>query len=475
MNFLHSYLSCRLSGSGLLMMLLAAPAWSSPALDALIAKGLTRNPELAAQLLTLEASRQSLNEANAARKPVIGLSARASVAEGGRTFDIPIGDALNPVYRNLEQINSQANVPNAPKYPTLQNQSNKLLRPREQETKITLTAPLYVPTLAPKINAVAASGQASAAQVESVARHLVRDIKVAYYGLQQAQAQQLVLSSSEQLLKENLRVNQALLAQGKITRDAVLRAEAELLAVQQTMAEVKFQADFAGRRLNVLTHQPQDNVIVAKGPLNPQTDALQMDDFQVSPELRQIQAGVEARKQLEAAARNSFLPTVGFAADAGIQGTSYASAPGSGFAIASVVLSWNFSDGGARDAQLGQALALRQQQEAQQENARNLLENVLRSAAERLKLSISQLSTAQARQSASEEAFRIALKKKDAGSLTQLEFFDSQRSLTDARQSVVTATAQLNSAAAEFELAKSSYVLPSHLTQANAWAQGTQP
>ncbi len=471
MNFLHSCLPGRLSGSGLLMMLLAAPAWSSPALDALIAKGLSRNPELAAQLQTLEASRQSLNEANAARKPVIGLSARASVAEGGRTFDIPIGDALNPVYRNLEQLNG----PNAPKYPTLQNQSNKLLRPREQETKITLTAPLYVPTLAPKINAVAASGQASAAQVESVARHLVRDIKVAYYGLQQAQAQQLVLSSSEQLLKENLRVNQALLAQGKITRDAVLRAEAELLAVQQTMAEVKFQADFAGRRLNVLTHQPQDNVIAAKGPLNPQTDALQMDDFQVSPELRQIQAGVEARKQLEAAARNSFLPTVGFAADAGIQGTSYASAPGSGFAIASVVLSWNFSDGGARDAQLGQALALRQQQEAQQENAKNLLENVLRSAAERLKLSISQLSTAQARQSASEEAFRIALKKKDAGSLTQLEFFDSQRSLTDARQSVVTATAQLNSAAAEFELAKSSYVLPSHLTQANAWAQGTQP
>jgi outer membrane protein TolC len=471
MKFDWHYVFTKKSSAIGLLMCLAAPVGANPTLDALIFKGLTSNPELAAQQQTLAASRESLNEAHAAAKPVIALSARASVAEGGRTFDIPIGDALNPVYRNLEQING----PNAPKYPTLQNQSNRLLRPHEQETKLTFTAPLYAPTLAPKINAVAASGQASAAQVESVARRLVRDIKVAYYGLQQAQAQQVVLSASEQLLKENLRVNEALLAQGKITRDAVLRAEAELLAVRQAVAETQFQADFSSRRLNVLTNQPQDTAVVLKGPLKAQTEVLQMDDFQVPPELRQIQAGVEARKQLELAAKKNFLPTVGFAADAGIQGSNYGSAPGSGFAIASVVLSWNFSDGGARNAQLAQALALRQQQEAQQEHAKNVLENVLRSTGERLKLSVSQLATAQARQAASEEAFRIALKKKDAGSLAQLEFFDVQRNLTESRQSVVAATAQLNSAAAEFELAKSSYVLPSHLTQSTAWTQGSKP
>jgi outer membrane protein TolC len=44
------------------------------------------------------------------------------------------------------------------------------------------------------------------------------------------------VSASEALLQENLRVNESLFANGKVTEDQVLRAKAELLAVPATAA-----------------------------------------------------------------------------------------------------------------------------------------------------------------------------------------------------------------------------------------------
>lgn len=436
--------------------------------DELVKLALERNPTLSGQQQALQAGVEQFREAVANGSPTVGLNARVSVAEGGRTFEIPTGDALNPVYRNLEALN-QRNGIQAPPYPTLQNQTLSLLRPREQDTRVVMTAPLYAPTLEPRIRAAGAAAVATSAAMESNARHLVRDVKVAWHGAQQALAQKQVFEASARLLQENLRVHEVLLQQGKITRDAVLRAQAELLAVQQAVDEAQFQADNAARRLNVLTAMPLETEVrvpveaLANGDASAAklvNEAMSMDNFQLPPELRQLGAGVQARKSLEEAARKNFRPTVGVAVEAGYQGTNYATGPGTGVAIASVVLNWKFSDGGVRDAQLGAAAAARRQIELQQEDAKAQLEGVLRSSGERLLLSTRQLRSAQARQAAAEESFRIAQLKRDSGNLSQIEYFDAQRVLTDARSAAVTAQAQMNVAAAEFELAKSSYPLP---------------
>jgi outer membrane protein TolC len=435
-------------------------------LDALVALALRNNPTLAGQQQAVVAGLEQVKQVAANRYPTVGLNARATVAEGGRSFDIPTGDALNPVYRNLEVLNQRNGVPAGP-YPTLQNQRLSLLRPHEQDTRVVVTAPLYAPALQSQIQAAGASAIAVSAKLESDARHLVRDVKVAYQGIAQALAQKQVLSASSVLLAENLRVNEVLFAEGKITRDAVLRAQAELLNVRQAVAEAQFTADQAARRLNVLTQRPLDTEVFMPAQVSPKTDALHMDGFQVPPELRQILAGIEARKSLETAARKSFLPTVGFAAEAGYQGSNYSTGPNTGVALASIVLNWKFSDGGARDAQVGAALAQRRQLELQEDDARRQLEQVLRGSADRYRLSLSQLQSSQSRQRASEEAFRIASRKRESGNLSQLEFFDAERALTDSRQAAVAAAAQVNVAAAEFELAKSSFPLPAHLQQMN--------
>lgn len=437
-------------------------------LDAVVKLALERNPLLAGQQQALQAGVEQFREAQASGAPTIGLNARVSVAEGGRTFEVPTGDLLNPVYRNLNALNAAA-MNGAPTFPTLQNQTLNLLRSREQDTRVVMTAPLYAPTLEPRIRAAGAAAVATSAAMESNARHLVRDVKVAWHGAQQALAQKQVFEASARLLEENLRVHEVLLKQGKITRDAVLRAQAELLAVQQAVDEAQFQADNAARRLNVLTARPLETALrlpadavsmKAGSGVEGLETYVSLDGFQLPPELRQLGAGLQARKSLEEAARKNYRPTVGLAVEAGYQGVDYSTGPGTGVAIASVVMNWKFSDGGLRDAQLGAASAARRQIELQQEDAEAQLEGILRSSGERVVLSLQQMKTAQARLQASEESFRIAQLKRESGNLSQLEFFDAQRVLTDARSAAVSAQAQLNVAAAEFELAKSSYPLP---------------
>src|SRR3546814_9683511 len=62
-----------------------------------------------------------------------------------RTIDIPTGQLLNPVYDTLNRFLAERGEP--PQFPNVPDQSIALLRDREQETKLSLSAPLIAPEL----------------------------------------------------------------------------------------------------------------------------------------------------------------------------------------------------------------------------------------------------------------------------------------------------------------------------------------
>lgn len=78
----------------------------------------------------------ALKEARALFYPTITLNGNYTIAEGGRTIDIPIGDLLNPVYSTLNQIT------NSNSFPTLQNQSVLINPDNFYDAKIHTTMPL---------------------------------------------------------------------------------------------------------------------------------------------------------------------------------------------------------------------------------------------------------------------------------------------------------------------------------------------
>ena len=98
------------------------------------------------------------------------------------------------------------------------------------------------------------------------ARRLKRDITVGYLAWLQASKTVAIVDSSRALLAENLRVNDSLFRNGKITQDQVLRARAELLAVDQQLRDAQNGQSQARSYLNFLLNRDLDAALEPAEP-----------------------------------------------------------------------------------------------------------------------------------------------------------------------------------------------------------------
>ena len=413
-----------------------------------IAQGRESNLALNAAGADVRRAQAQLEEARARWRPTVALAARYSRADGGRTIDLPLGDLVNPAYRTLNQL-LQAQGQPAP-FQDIANQQISFLREREQETKLSLTTPLWAPAIDAGIDAADATLAATDAARAAYARTLERDIEVAYLDWLRANAAQAIVQASRDLLAENLRVNTVLFDNGKITRDQVLRAQAEVLALEQQALEAGNGVTLARNYFNFLLNRPLDATIDAAevpdpvafaaqrlAALGADPDALadaRLEDYAAGAraELGQIDAQVRAAAAGVAAERASYQPTVAFAVDAGIQGEDYGFGSGQNYAIASLVFDWRLYDGGQRKSRVAAARATLERAEIARSEVGDQIALQVRQAADRLRTARASLATASARQDAAREAFRIASRKRDAGSIAQVEFIDARTALTSA-------------------------------------------
>lgn len=446
------------------LLLAATPvqAGGDPVLEGYIDEALRANPAMRARTLASEAAREDATAAARQQWPELSLAARYTRAEGGRTLDFPTGDLLNGVYATLNRFLVERGE--APVFPTIANQQIALLREEEQETKLSLLAPLYAPALWANAAARESLFQGSLAGREAYARTLAREVQRAYYGAAQAESAASILDASERLLAENVRVTEALLAAGKVTRDRVLRAEAERLAIVQRIDAAKARAVQARRLLNLLRGTTPDAPLQLPAPENlPLPSVPAASQATQRPELRQLDAGIEAREAGQRAARAALLPTLSLAADYGYQGEDYDFGPQSDFGTVSLVLRWNLFDFGSRSAQRRKAAAEAEQLRAERLDLERRLALARSSAAEDLATALRALHVADARLAAADESFRIATRKREAASLSQIEFLDAERALTEARLNGAIARYAALDSAAELELASASRSLPAAL------------
>jgi len=336
-----------------------------------LADALASNASLKAQDFAVEAAAQGLGAARARRAPQLSLNARYTVADGGRAFEIPSGDLVNPAYQTLNQLT--AGTPNATQFPVFSNTRVNFLRRTEQDTRLSFSAPIYAPQITEQIRIRAAEFEGSIATREAFARTLVRDVKTAYFQLAQVQAGIRILEASQLTLAENRRVAESLVAAGKATRDRVLRAEAEFLAVEQRLHAARNSERAARRYLNLLRNRDEaEAVLVSETALSP--SSVDKSDSGTRPELRTLDFQIDAADHATRLAGSSFLPTLSFVADSGVQGTSYAIDRDSDVSTASLVLNWTVFDFGARRAAESQARAQSQQLQATRDDVRRQLD-----------------------------------------------------------------------------------------------------
>jgi outer membrane protein TolC len=463
---------------GLLIVAGAHPglAQDTPVLSRLIDEGLRSNLALQQRETNLRRSRQVLREVRSGFFPTLTMQARYSRAEGGRTIDLPIGDLVNPAYQTLNDLlaarGEEAN------FPTVENQTIRFLRKREQETTLQLRQPLFEPQVWYGARAQRHQVASEEASVEAFRRELARDIKTAYYRVRQAERAIAILGAAEQLVAENRRTNERLYAANTVTQDAVFRAEAEALDVRQQRAEARARYDRARRALNFLVNRPLgaplDTARVPVDVLVEREAARVMQPLRAErttastlgsrstplvangaqrPELEVLAAAAAAADDQRQLARSGYLPSVSLAVDGGIQGRSYGFSGEQPFVMTSVVLRWNLFDGFGEAARTEQAALTAQRLRTQREETALRIQQQVQSAWDDVQVARRSLQTAEARVRAARESFRITNRRAEEGRANQVTFLDARTTLTDAELNLTITRFELLARLAELEFA----------------------
>jgi outer membrane protein TolC len=436
-------------------------------IDSYVREGLKSNLGLRAQSLEVERAQAALDAARAKYFPEAGFAARYTRAEGGRTIDLPLGDALNPAYQTLNDLLVQPGQ--QPQFPVVRNETINFLREREQDTRITLRMPLIAPAIPAAVRAQRELLGASESSRAAFGRRLKRDITVGYLDWLSAMRTRGIVDASVALLNENLRVNDSLNRNGKITQDQVLRARAELLAVTQQSREAENGASQAQSYLNFLLNRPLDTVLEnaeVGASITATSRALaELRQFALDnrPELAQLRHLSRASEAQTRVARADRWPTLSFGADGGIQGEQYDFGRGSNYATVSLLLNWTFFDGGARRAAVRQADATARRTATQLDELSQQVQLEVQQSLDRLETSADSLATAEARADAARAAFRIASRKRDEGVISQVEGIDARSSLTSAELNLNVTRFDVLARQAELDYATAAGNLPMDL------------
>jgi len=438
-------------------------------LQRLVDEALEANLQLRASGATVQQRLAALEQARARYLPAIDFAARYTVADGGRTIDIPVGDLLNPVYETLDQMLVAQGQP--PQFPRVSNQSIEFLRNPEQETKILLQQPLYEPRIGPAVDANSAQVTRAEADLAALRSQVIRDVKQAYYGWLAADQAVAVLDATLEATRANLAANESLYRNGRVTRDLVYRAEADVLEIEQQRLATASRVRIARSYVNLLRNAPLAQPLPRSNLDAPtierfrgrlvrtlagrQLDARLLQDLagERRQELKSLDAAILAGLAQQDLARAAFKPTLGLGAEAGIQGTDYGFEDEDRYVLASLVLRFNAFRGGADRAALDEARALTAQLRATRDLAGQQVSLEVQQALETFEVAEASLDTASKREQAASGAFQIISRKRDLGQVNQAEFIDARRAYTDAALNVTRVRAEYLARLAELEFA----------------------
>ncbi len=437
-------------------------------LDQYISEALQSNIALQRQELSYAKSLEALKEAKANFLPSLSLNARYSVARGGRAFEIPIGDLMNPVYSNLNLVNNlnqstTPDYPTFPEYPQIENEQVNFLRETEQETYFRMVWPVLNTAILNNQKIQANLSEAEKLSVDIYKRELIKEVKTAYFNYAKAAAAVDLFENTMDLVAENLRASNSLFENHKVTKDAVYAAEAQLKSVEQQLAEAQKNEQVAAAYFNFLLNRDYSTSIEIAPIEEKALAAWSLDEarrqaFRSREEFQQLNHFMSASQDQIKMNKDALLPDLNLVVDYGVQGTNYAINSDSDFAMGSLVMSWDLVDF-KRKHKVQKAQIAREEVAKQKEEAYQQIGLQVVSAFYELEASRKSIAAARAEVQSARQAFRLVDKKYRQAQANQVEFVDARTRLTNAEQNLIIAQYDYQVQIAEYERVTGTYAL----------------
>ena len=411
-----------------LALILLGASWPAAAqqnpLDALVHEGLEQNLGLTQERLVTDERNLDVTRARALFLPTAGVDARYSALSGV----LDIGDLVNPAYRALNQLTGT----NA--FPT----DLSITQPFKQDMRVRVTQPLFDASILANYSLARSLREIQHGRLGAAARDLAEGIELGYLQFASARQVAALYGSTLEVLRENLRVSERLVAAGSATPDAVSRARADLSETTQRLAEADQQRDAAGRALNQLLHRALDRPVevipdsALAFPLAPTLDEALARAHDARDELREADFGVRAARAQTRLAEASFLPSVALAVDYGFQGDRLRFSGANDFTAVSVVVQWNLFNGGRDAARRRQGRLETERAQVAREDLETRIALQVRQAYDAAVVAREAIPTAGARLEAAARTFELVRRRYDEGLAPHLEFTQARADFTNA-------------------------------------------
>lgn len=413
------------------------PALPQSLLDGYVELGKKNNLALRQEDFMLGKSMEALREAKGLFLPSVHFNASYTLAEGGRTIDIPIGDLMNPVYSTLNGLMDRQNFPT-----NLPNTSEQLLPNRFHDTRLEFRLPIFNTDIYYNYKAKSALISVQQAQRDAYEKELVKEIKTGYYKYLQALAVLDIYDSTETVLKELIKVNESLVKNGKATHDAVYNAQYELSDLHSQKSEAYRQCQLAKSYFNFLLNRglgdsiQTDQSITFSDKTTDGLESLQDQAIQNRDELQQVHYGLEANQNLVQLAKGNKLPKLSVGGAAGFQGFGYHFDHKQDYGLLQFNLSVPLFTGKSNNSRIQQATIevnrMRTREQELQEQIRVQVVDAYRNL-QAIQTTIA-ARTAGAKSAA--ESFKIIKRKYEEGKAILVEYLDARTKFTNSQISL---------------------------------------
>jgi len=425
-------------------------------LDGYLKIGLDSNIALKQKSFDLQKSKLDLERAKALFYPQAGVNAEYTLASGGRTIDVPIGDLLNSVYSSLNQLTSSA------KFPQVHNQSIQFLPNDYHDTKVEVSLPIYNPSLwyNKMIKEELINNQQQ--QVNLYKRELVNNIRQAYYQYLQSVKAVSIYNNAMATVNENLRFAEKLVKNNAATKEVVFKAKAEVSQIQTSLAGATKNQKNAAAYFNFLLNRPFETAIAFDSTIIQSLE----NEMQIAigvpanrEELKQLKSSQRALEINLKLNETYKLPVINGFYNIGFQGYGYKFNDKQFYQIGGLQLQWNIFKGNenklkARQAQIDIEAIKNQYDNTEQQILlqETTVYNSYQSALDAMHSSYDEVTS-------TKEVFRLAERRYREGQALQIELIDARTQMTNAeiryslaQLAVLTRTAELERVMATYTI-----------------------
>ena len=403
-------------------------------LDSYIQQGLANNESIRQQQFNVEKSMYALKEATGLFAPNINIKADYVDGKGGRSIDVPVGDLVNPIYNNLNQINSVLS-PNSPRYPTLNNLSEQLNPTNFYNAYVRASMPLVNAEI--WYNRRIKKDQISLQQSDLIIykRELVKDIKLAYFSYIKATSAVSIYENALALVKESERVNQKLVDNGKEVTFALSRSKSEVSKIEAKLNDARNSQKNAAAYLNFLLNKPLDSEIKVDVALLKNAVMLPADPAPNAEKREELAKLFTARRisdNVLKLRKASWIPTLGTQIDLGSQASDFVWNSRSQYFLFGIFFDWSIFSGLRDVNRVKQAKLDIDALDAQTKYAESQLKLSSSTTANSYASAVEQYKSAIEEQNTAEQYFSLMNKRYKEGQALYIEFLDARNEQTQA-------------------------------------------